>query len=217
MRARRARGRSYHGVERMSWFVAKLYDRFMDASEQACLRQWRRELLADVEGRVLEVGAGTGANIEHYPTDVELVLSEPDPHMRRRLTERSPAHRVLSARIEQIPVANDSFDTVVATLVLCSVDRQARALAEIHRVLKPGGRYLFLEHVGADEGTPRRRLQRGVEPVWKRFADNCHLTRDTERAISSAGFELEQVRRESMRKALPWVRPTIRGVARKPG
>lgn len=205
----------------MGRFMAAIYEAATRGAEEACLRQWRSELLAPLAGRVLEVGAGTGLNVPHYPTTVEyVVLSEPDPHMRKRLAVRASAESrvhadVVDAPLERLPFADGSFDAVVATLVLCSVPDQARALAEIRRVLTTGGRFVFIEHVAA-EGRPRRlKWQRRLEPFWKRAAGNCHLTRNTEQAITAAGFSLERIERESMRKVAPIVRPTIRGVAVK--
>jgi ubiquinone/menaquinone biosynthesis C-methylase UbiE len=110
-----------------------------------------------------------------------------------------------------------SFDAVVSTLVLCSVPDLNAALAEVIRVLRPGGRFLFLEHVAADRNPTRLKWQRRVEPVWKRVAGNCHLTRRTEQAMLAVGFQIERIERESMRKATPLARPSIRGAARKPG
>jgi ubiquinone/menaquinone biosynthesis C-methylase UbiE len=206
----------------MGRLIAAIYDRLTEASEEACLRQWRADLLRDLTGQVLEVGTGTGRNIPFYPSDLErLVLSEPDQHMRRRLSEKiraqAPARaELLDASLEGLPFAAESFDAVVATLVLCSVPHPEKALEEIHRVLRPGGRYVFLEHVAA-EGRPRRlKWQRRLEPFWKRIAGGCHLTRRTADAIVAAGFTVANLRRESMRKAWPLVRPTIRGTARKP-
>jgi len=205
----------------MSLFMAVIYDRFMDATEEACLRRWRGELLADLEGDVLELGAGTGANLPHHPRDLSrLVLTEPDKHMRRQLEararERRPDAEVTPASASALPFADASFDAVVSTLVLCSVPELDTTLREVWRVLKPGGRFLFLEHVAAAPGTGRRRLQRVVDPLWRRVADGCRLTRDTERAMLDAGFTLERIERESMRKAMAIVRPSIRGVARRP-
>lgn len=207
----------------MSRFVAWIYDRFMEESERACLSAWRGELLRDLSGHVLEVGAGTGANLAHYPTVVDhLVMSEPDPHMRRQLADRVREHgrsgvELSEGSLERLPLPDASFDAVVGTLVLCSVNDLGRALSEIHRVLKPGGRYAFIEHVAAENNAGRLAWQRRIEPVWRRVAGNCHVTRRTADAIVNAGFELEQIERQSVRKALPWVRPSIRGFARRQG
>ncbi len=206
----------------MSWLMASVYDRMLRRSEAACLASWRAELLAAVEGDVLEVGAGTGANLPCYGPRVDrLVLSEPDPHMRRRL--KAAARRAGHARVEiadaslgTLSMAAASFDVVVSTLVLCSVPDQQAALADVYRVLRPGGRFVFLEHVAAEANPARLKWQRRVEPLWRRLAGNCHLTRRTEEALVAAGFTIERIQRESIRKAMPLVRPSIRGVARKP-
>jgi ubiquinone/menaquinone biosynthesis C-methylase UbiE len=201
--------------------MARVYDRIMAGSEAACLLHWRRELLADLHGRVLEVGAGTGASIPCYPGSVsELILAEPDPHMRRQLEARLGEQdriTVIADSIEALSVPDASFDAVVCSLVLCSVESSPRALAELARVLRPGGALVFIEHVAAHAHDEPRRLrwQHRLEPVWKRVAGNCHLTRDTELEILEAGFEIEQIERESLRKAMPLIRPSIRGVARK--
>ena len=207
--------------------MAQIYDRFMSKSEDACLRAWRAELLAEVRGDVLEVGAGTGANLAAYTSDgVRLTLCEPDTDMRTRLLAKTGAGDDVSGRVdaslrvtdwpaERLGVDDRSQDVVVTTLVCCSVTDLEASLAEFRRVLKPGGRFVFIEHVGAEHGSGRRRVQDALTPVWRRIAGNCHLNRETEAAIAAAGFELEQVTRESMRKALPFVRPTVRGVARR--
>lgn len=204
---------------------AALYDRAMRGVEAGGVAAWRAALLATASGDVLEIGAGTGRNLEHYRGSLtRLVLAEPDRHMAHRLRRRLAAGVPLAAEVEvvdapaeSLPFAPASFDVVVSTLVLCSVADQAGALEEVRRVLRPGGRLLFLEHVAA-AGRPRRlRWQRRCEPVWRRLAGNCHLTRDTERAIAAAGFGLSEVSRASMRKAPPIVRPTIRGTAVLPG
>lgn len=203
-----------------SYVLASLYDRLVRVSEEACVRRWRAELLADVRGRVLEIGAGTGANLAHYGSGVtELVLAEPDRHMRRRLRSRvAPARgRVVDAPAERLPVADASVDVVVATLVLCSVADPARALGELRRVLVPGGTLVFIEHVAAHDNPARRRWQERLEPAWKRVFGNCHLARDSEAAIARAGFAFERLERASMQKASPVVRPTIRGIARARG
>ena len=185
------------------------------------MRDWRRDLLAPLTGDVLELGSGTGLNLAHYPPTVErLVLTEPDRHMRAKLQARLTDQRPAPARVEvvdaladRLPFDDESFDAVVSTLVLCSVPDQRSTLREVRRVLRPGGRLVFLEHVAAHEKPRRHRWQRRVEPVWKRIAGGCHLTRDTRDVIAGAGFDVTDAKRESMRKASPLVRTTERGVA----
>jgi ubiquinone/menaquinone biosynthesis C-methylase UbiE len=201
----------------MSWLMAAVYDGMMRASEEACLAQWRAELLSELSGAVLEIGAGTGATLALYPKSVtRLVMCEPDPHMRRKLEARRGAKVEISdSSIEDLSFRENSFDAVVCSLVLCSVADPQAALAQIRRVLKPGGRLVFLEHVAADGKPNRLKWQRRMEPVWKHLMGNCHLTRRTEAAIEAAGFRIERIQRESMRKALPVCRPSIRGIARR--
>lgn len=204
----------------MSWLMAAIYDRFMRTTE-AHLAPWRAQLLARVSGRVLELGAGTGVNLPHYPSTLErLVLAEPERHMRARLAARvareRPGAELVEAPAEGLPFEDGAFDVVVSTLVLCSVRDVARALAEARRVLRPGGALVFLEHVAADERPERLRWQRRLEPIWKRLAGNCHLTRRTADAIAAAGFAIEACTRESPRGTLPFTRPSVRGVARRP-
>ena len=197
--------------------MAAIYDRFMRGMEEACGAAWRRELLADVHGDVLEIGAGTGRNLEHYGAGVRrLVLTEPDRHMRRHLEARLAASP-FAARAEirtddaaEVDAPSATFDAVVTTLVLCSVEDPDAALGEARRLLRPGGKLVFLEHVVAPEPS-RAAWQRRVEPLWKLVAGNCHLCRDTAGAIARAGFSFERIERESARKALPIVRATIRG------
>jgi len=200
----------------MSWLLAALYDPMMKAAEDACLAAWRAELLAPLSGAVLEIGAGTGANLARYPkTITRLVLAEPDRAMRRRLAARavSRAREVTGAAAENLPFADGAFDFVVSTLVLCSVRDPAAALAEMRRVLKPGGRLVFIEHVAATDNVGRLRWQKLLEPIWKPLMGNCHLTRRTAEAIRTAGFALDEVKRESLRKTIPIARPSVRGTA----
>ncbi len=215
-------GRYTERVSLSTRLLAPLYDRLTAPSERACVADWRAALISPLAGAVLEIGAGTGANLAHYGAAVtRLVVTEPDPHMRRRLRVRLASARGLAAEIseasaERLPWDDASFDAVVSTLVLCSVGDPDRALAEYRRVLVPGGRLVFIEHVAAHDNPGRLRWQRRLEPVWKRVFGNCHLTRDTAAAIERAGFDIEQIDRQSMRKASPVVRPSIRGVARAP-
>lgn len=205
----------------MSRILAALYDFLTEPTEEACLSRWRDEILGDVKGSVLDLGAGTGRNLEHVPPDVDaLTLVEPDRHMRRRLRGKlssdRPARfpvRTVGAVGSLLPFRDEAFDVVVVTLVLCSVEDEAVVLEEIGRVLRPGGELRFLEHVAAEPGTRRSRWQRALEPFWKRLAGNCHLTRRTLESIGLAGFEVLEARAASMRRAPPVVRPTIRGRA----
>ena len=201
-------------------FGTYLYDLNMAIVERACLKSWRRELLKRVYGEVLEVGAGTGANIDHYSDQVtRLVLTEPDKHMRRAL-ERKVSNRgleriqVSDGTAQQIRAEDESFDCVVSSLVCGGSPNMGTALEEIKRVLKPGGYFVFLERVAAAEGTSTRRWQNRINPIW-RIIGCGHLNRETEEAIITAGFKMREITRESVRRALPILRPTIRGIAEK--
>ena len=202
---------------------ARFYDRMTAASERAGLGEMRRELLNSATGRVLELGAGTGHNLEYYTGAVtELVLTEPDPHMAARLRERVarepavPGHpRVVEASAEELPFDDDSFDTVVTTLVLCTVPNPERALAEARRVLVEGGRLLFLEHVRSSR--PRAaRWQDRLERPWGFFAAGCHPNRATGQLIADAGFWIDSLEPGKLPKAPRIVRPVIRGIAQRP-
>ncbi|MGI8939241.1 MAG: class I SAM-dependent methyltransferase [Iamia sp.] len=202
---------------------ARVYDKAVAKTEEACFQDWRSELLAGLSGTVVELGAGTGANLAHYPAAVErLVVTEPEPAMLAQL--RDHLDRVVDgveveirrAAASSVPLGDDEADAVVVTLVLCSVPDPAAVLAECRRVLRPGGRLVFLEHVAAEDRPDRLKWQRRLDHVWPFFVGGCHLTRRTEAAIAQAGFTLGEVTRESARKAAPVVRPTIRGVATAP-
>jgi ubiquinone/menaquinone biosynthesis C-methylase UbiE len=202
---------------------ARLYDRVLAPLEEAGLQAWRAELLADLTGTVVEIGAGTGANLAHYPATVDrLVLTEPEPAMLAQLRarlDRAPAGVDVVARrasAASLPLDDGEADAVVATLVLCTVPAPGAVLAEVRRVLRPGGRLVFLEHVAADDRPERLRRQRRVDLVWPHVAGGCRLTRRTEAAIVDAGFALEAVTRESARKAPTFIRPMIRGSAVAP-
>lgn len=196
---------------------AALYDRGLKATEEAGLREMRRQLLAGAGGRVLELGAGTGVNLDLYPDAVEdLVLVEPDPHMakrmRARLAESARTATVVEASAERLPFEDDSFDTAVATLVLCTIPDPEAALAEAARVLKPGGQLLFVEHVRAED-PGLARWQDRLEKPWRFLGDGCHCNRDTVATISASRFEIETIWRGRMPKAPPIVSPLIRGSA----
>jgi len=204
----------------VGWLMSRMYDRCLEGAERAGLREWRRALLARARGEVLELGAGTGGNLALYPASVtRLVFSEPDRHMRevlRRKLAARPDVQVLDAPAEALPLPAQSFDTVVATLVLCSVKDPERVLSEIHRVLRPGGRFLFLEHIGAPAGTWTRRAQGALEPVWKRIAGNCHLTRQPGPLLEAAGFRVSPCTEERLPGSGTLTGRSIRGVAHLP-
>ncbi len=207
----------------MGRLMARVYDRVMRKSEEACLSEWRRSLLDDVEGRVLEIGAGTGVNLQFYPDTIRwLVMSEPDHHMRAKLAARlvgmdiSPVE-LSDGSADALPFPDGNFDIVVCMLVLCSVPDLHRAIDEIRRVLTSGGRLVFMEHVAADDRPERLKWQRRLEPLWQRVSGNCHLVRRTEQAILDGGFLMERIHRESMRNTIPLTRATIRGVAVRQG
>jgi ubiquinone/menaquinone biosynthesis C-methylase UbiE len=194
----------------------------MRKAERGSLGAWREQLLSGLAGEVAEVGAGTGVNVPYYPASVSHVtLAEPDAEMRKRLAARLGSRDVrarsidvVDAPAETLPFANGSLDAVVGTLVLCTVRDPLAVLAEVRRVLRPGGTYVFLEHGPAPEGSARLRLQHLVEPAWSRLAQGCRLTRRADEALAAAGFLIETSRRESMRGAFPILRPTMRGLAR---
>ena len=207
----------------MSAIMAFFYDRFMSGLEKACLHDWRTELLAEVKGEVLEIGAGTGANLAYYPNgNIRLLLSEPDAAMRKQLEKKIALTQrddicLNSLQAEKLLLEDNRFDYVIASLVCCSVTNIDRSLAEIYRVLKPGGRYLFIEHVAAKTDSKARRLQEWLTPLWRKFAGNCHLNRETEKAMLMAGFEFVKIQRDAMPDSVPAiVRSSIHGIAVKP-
>jgi ubiquinone/menaquinone biosynthesis C-methylase UbiE len=199
---------------------ARFYDRALKATEENGLGAMRGELLAGAGGRVIEIGAVTGVNLELYGEGVEdLTLVEPDPHMgaqlRKRLADRHgdplPAQLVV-APAEELPFPDDTFDTAVATLVLCTIPDPVAAISELARVLRPGGRLLFIEHVRAEDASSARWQDR-LEKPWRFLADGCYCNRDTEASLRASSFKVETVDHTKMPKAMPIVRPLIRGTA----
>ncbi|GAA6743336.1 class I SAM-dependent methyltransferase [Thermus antranikianii] len=178
---------------------------------------WRKKLLGGLAGKVLEIGPGTGVNLAYLPDGVYWIGLEPNPyfhpHLRRALSLRGLSGEVLLGQVEAIPLPEESVEAVVATLVLCSVVDPRAALAEILRVLKPGGRFVFLEHVAAPRGSPLRRAQDLLCPLWGFLGDGCHPNRETLALIREAGFA--RVEAEAFALPLPLVAPHVAGVAWK--
>lgn len=201
-----------------AFLMATFYDRAMRSVEKRCLAQWRAELLAPLRGNILEIGSGTGTNLQYYSPQLKrLVLSEPDPHMRGQLQARInelslEQAEITPCRAEQINLPDACFDHIVSTLVLCSVSDIDKTLQELRRLLKPGGSLVLLEHVRAEDNPNLFRWQKRLEPIWKWCACNCHLTRPTEKLLQQVGFDtqLEQV---EMTGAPLFVRPMIKGGA----
>jgi ubiquinone/menaquinone biosynthesis C-methylase UbiE len=203
---------------------AALYDRIASIGERAGMADIRAELLSEARGRTLEIGAGTGLNLPYYtPAVTELVLTEPDPFMARRLRKRLAADRpspgtveVVEAPAERLPFEDQSFDTVVSTLVLCSVEAPDRAVAEIVRVLdQPAGRVLCVEHVRSPDSPRLAEWQDRLERPWGWVTGGCHPNRDTVSELERAGLETGGLARDGLPKAPRIVRPLVRGSARR--
>jgi ubiquinone/menaquinone biosynthesis C-methylase UbiE len=197
---------------------AAMYDRMMARTERDGLRARSAELLAQASGDVLEIGGGTGANLSHYGAGVtSLTVVEPEAPMAKRLqahiAERRPDTRLVRAPAEQLPFDDASFDTVVSTLVLCTVGDQPQALRELGRVLRPGGRLLFIEHVRSDDPKVAKWQDR-LLGLNVRMGHGCHCNRATLDAIRAAGFDVTDVEHGTLVHAPPLVRPLITGVAR---
>lgn len=172
--------------------MAWVYDPFVWVGELAGMRRRRRTVVSGARGRVVEIGAGTGLNIAHYPDGIDdLVLMEPEPAMRRKLARRLQRHarpaRIVNAPAECLPLTDESVDTVVSTLVLCTVEDPERALREIARVLRPGGQLLFVEHVRANSRLLAAWQDYLFRP-WRAFAGGCCCNRPTGELMRACGF-----------------------------
>jgi len=199
---------------------ARVYARLSAGMEAAGVGRLRDELLAGLAGTVIEVGAGSGLNFGHYSQPVSSVLAiEPEPHL-RRIAERAAGMtrvpiKVVDGSAEQLPAEDGSFDAVVATLVLCSVSDPAVALAEMRRVLRPGGELRFMEHIRAETPGCRRIQQLADATIWPACFGGCHASRDPVAAITAAGFTIRDLTRYRLPDSrLPWpTAPHARGVA----
>jgi ubiquinone/menaquinone biosynthesis C-methylase UbiE len=200
---------------------AAMYDHMCASVEKGGLRAHREALIGEASGDVLEIGGGTGANLPFYGDGVTtLTITEPEKPMARRLERRieetSSLAKLLRAPAEDLPFEDGSFDVAVSTLVLCTVDDQPRALRELRRVLRPGGRLLFIEHVRSDD--PKlARWQDRMLPLNVRVGHGCHCNRPTLDGLRAAGFEVTQLEHDTLKHAPPFVRPLIVGVAQPNG
>lgn len=203
-------------------FFARVYDRLTGPMEQQ-IGRYRDELLAGLSGRVVEVGAGNGINFSRYPAAVtEVVALEPESYLRAKAEEaaqRAPVPvTVLDATADPLPFADGEFDAAIACLVLCTVPDPAAALAELRRVLRPGGELRFVEHVRAPTAR-KASIQRRLDSsgVWPRVSGGCHCSRDTVAAIAAAGFATDRVRDLEIPPAWMHTNPVVLGSARTPG
>jgi ubiquinone/menaquinone biosynthesis C-methylase UbiE len=201
---------------------ARLYTRLSAKGEERGAGDHRERLLAGLSGRVVEVGAGNGLNFTHYPSGVsEVVAVEPEPYLRARAEEAGRqvqvAVSVIDGVADALPLADASVDVGVASLVLCTVPDQARALAELRRVIRPGGELRFYEHVASDRPAARA-VERALDAtLWPRVGGGCHLARDTQAAIEGAGFEIASCERFAFGPGGGPVRIAhILGVAKRP-
>ena len=179
----------------------------------------KRALLEPLRGTVVEIGPGAGVNLPYFGTGIRWIGVEPNVYFHRRLRERIEDlgldGEVRAGTAERLDLPDASADAVVSTLVLCSVDDLEAALAEVRRVLKPGGRFVFIEHVAAPSGSLLRRVQRGIKPLWGVIGDGCRPDRETGRLIEKAGFADVHIDRFDGAMPLPVIRPHIVGTARR--
>jgi ubiquinone/menaquinone biosynthesis C-methylase UbiE len=193
-----------------AWMLSKSSARY-----ERAVAEHKRELLGGLAGDVLEIGPGGGVNLDYYPPGVRWTGLEPNPYMHEYLRKKAEKlGREISLRqssAEKLEVEDSTFDAVVSTLVLCSVTDPAVALSEILRVLKPGGRFVFIEHVAAPPASRTRHVQRWIRPLWKILGDGCNPERETWVAIEQAGFE--RVSLQHFRVPFPVIGPHIAGFA----
>lgn len=197
-----------------AWLLANFNDDY-----EKWISDRKQALFASLQGSVLEIGPGTGVNLAYYPPSIDWIGIEPNPYMHPYLQEKADAlgiNIVLRQGVaEKIEAADNSVDAVVSTLVLCSVPNLHQTLQEIVRVLKPGRRFYFIEHVAAPKNTSTRRVQEFVLPLWKVLADGCHPNRETGLALANAGFA--ELHLEEIKAPFPVVSPHIIGTATKKG
>lgn len=192
--------------------------KLIDCPKYKSLGELKQALLGNLQHKVLEIGSGAGANLAYYPNNIHWIGVEPNiymyPYLKREAQQQGLSNiKLYQGTAENLPVENESIETIVSTHVLCSVSQLDRSLQEIKRVLKPGGDFIFIEHIAGDCGTWTRRVQDGIEPVWKTLFDNCHPNRKTGEILQEIG--LETVNYYKFKLAFPIVSPHIAGIVRK--
>lgn len=202
---------------RGSKLSALIYDPAFWIGEKAGMAERRRSIVSQAKGKTLEIGAGTGLNFEYYTADANpLVLSEPEENManllRKRVDASGRSAEIVRAPGELLPFEDNTFDTVVGTLVLCTVEDPAASIAEIKRVLKPGGTYLLIEHVRADSERLARWQDR-MNKSWGVIADGCNCNRETAKLLADGGFDVSAVSDDRWKLVPPLVKPLISGKA----
>lgn len=198
------------------WMFAAAYD-LLNSGVEGRLKSYREQTAGRARGDVLEIGVGTGANLAFYGQDVRLTVAEPNPHMTTRLLRRAARIgiqvKVVPGIGEQLPFPNESFDSVITPLVLCTVEDLDKVVAEAARVLRPEGVFYFYEHVATNSGL-RRRLENALNPIWQFATTGCNLNRDIESAIRVAGFSQIDLTAFDLSVGLPVTLPNIVGAAR---
>jgi SAM-dependent methyltransferase len=197
-----------------SWLLAKFED---DFHEEVGPKKTKH--IGSLTGTLVEIGAGNGVNFRYYPPGVRVVAYEPNPFMHDRLYASAKAHgldvELRATSAETLDFEDDSVDAVVCTLVLCTVPDPVRTVSEVRRVLKPGGHFFFIEHVGAERGTLLRRMQDLLHGPWRYVFEGCHTNRETGALLEEAGFSGLEIERFTSKKMPSLVVPQILGVARK--
>ena len=197
---------------------ARIYDAISGLQEKHGLLEWRRRLVGDLSGDVLEIGSGTGRNFAHYPVDATVYATEFDPVMFAAALPRAEGAGAgvvpLLADGMRLPFADGAFDVVVIGLALCSIPDPIAAVGEIRRVLKPGGRFRFLEHVRATPGSKRARMQDRVNPFWRAFSGGCNCNRRSADLVANSGLDLTML--VGFELGPPHVKPHVFGEARLP-
>ena len=192
--------------------------KLIDCSEYDSLGELKQALLGNLQDGVLEIGPGAGANLAYYSNQIHWIGIEPNPYMHSYLEKEAEQQGLSNIELfqgtaEDLPVEDNSIDTVVSTHVLCSVTDIFRSLKEIKRILKPGGNFIFIEHVAGECGSWTRKAQDAIDPVWKTLFDNCHLNRETWKILEQIG--LETIDYYEFKLAIPLVSPHIAGIVRK--